>query len=152
MKKISFILAVALTATLSSCSFMSTTAKLTSTATIVQPITAVFADLKVSSKKIVYVYTPNQSVIAGGTNNAINTAVREALLANGNADVLVGIEKLIKYDEDGEIASITITGYPAKYVNFRSPSDEYLCEISKQESAGNSNQGASLFGKLKTSK
>jgi hypothetical protein len=59
--------------------------------------------------------------------------VREALLANGNADVLVGMNTQIKYDADGQPESITVTGYPAKYVNFRSPGDEYILKLKVDE-------------------
>ena len=65
-------------------------------------------------------FIPSKTVVIGGEENIINTAVREALLANGNADVLVGLEKQLKYNDKGEIESITVSGYPAKYVNFRS--------------------------------
>ena len=64
-----------------------------------------------------------------GEKNVIKTAVRETLLANGNADVLVGLNTQIKYDTKGQLESITVTGYPAKYVNFRSPSDEEILKL-----------------------
>ena len=59
-----------------------------------------------------------------------NDAELQKIIANGNSDVLVGLEKQIKYAGDGTIESVTVTGYPAKYVNFRSPGDDYLREMS----------------------
>ena len=79
--------------------------------------------------KISYFMIPSKTVQQGGENNVIKTAVREALLANGNADVLVGLNTQIKYDAKGQPESITVTGYPAKYVNFRSPSDEEILKL-----------------------
>lgn len=125
MKRLFFIvLAVSL---LASCSIP---AKLVNTATFVestanQPISAVFADLEVSPTKITYFMLPSKTVLAAGEDNVVKTAVREALIANGNADVLVCMNKQIKYDTKGQIESITVTGYPATYTNFRSAGDEY---------------------------
>lgn len=125
MKKL-FILAVA-AMTMASCSMP---ARLVNTAAhaknqAAQPFAAVFADLKVSPTKITYFMIPSKTVVAAGEENVVNSAVREALLANGNADVLVCMNTQIKYTTLGEIESITVTGYPATYVNFRSPSQEY---------------------------
>lgn len=121
-------------------------AKLTNTAThskvqVVQPTVAVLADLEVSPKKISYFFLPSQTVVNGGFENVVNTAVREALIANGNADVLVGLEQQIKYSGDGKVESITVSGYPAKYVNFRSPGDDYLRELAKNANGANGANG-----------
>ena len=105
-------------------------------ASVVQPVTAVLADLEVSPEKILFLYIPSNTVLQGGEANVINSAVREALLSNGNADVLVALEKQVKYGPDGKIESITVTGYPAKYVNFRSPGDDYLRNM--QQNVGDS--------------
>ena len=63
---------------------------------------------------------------------------------------MVGLEKQIKYNSKGEVESITVSGYPATYVNFRSPGDDYLLEISKNNTTGNSS--GSLLGKIKLGK
>jgi hypothetical protein len=91
------------------------------------------ADLEVVGEKISYFMIPSRTVLNGGEENVIKTAVREALLANGNADVLVALNTQIKYDADGQPESITVTGYPAKYVNFRSPGDEYILQQKSDE-------------------
>jgi len=153
MKKNLSTLAIVLTLAFVGCSAPT---KLTNTAThaninVAQPVTAVFADLDVSPKKVLFFYIPSKTVVNGGEENIINSAVREALLANDNADVLVGLEKQIKYAPDGTIESITVTGYPAKYVNFRSPGDDYLREISKDATSSQKGSG-SILSKLKLTK
>ena len=134
---------------LTSCSM----ARFTKTAThtevgVAKPITAVMADLEVSPAKISYLFIPSKTIKKGGADNVVNCAVQEALEANDNADVLVAIEKHIKYNDKGEVESVVVTGYPAKYVNFRSPGDDYIREISKSQPASGSGAG-SLLGKLK---
>lgn len=81
--------------------------------------TPVVADLKVSTEKITHFYRPSDIVLEGGYDNVLKTAISEALFSNDNADVLVGMETQVKYTPQGQVESITITGYPAKYVNFR---------------------------------
>ena len=159
MKKSLFIVLVA--ATFASCSVTApaSMAKLTNTSThskiqVIQPTVAVLADLEVSPNKISYFFLPSQTVVNGGFENVVNTAVREALIANGNADVLVALEQQIKYTSEGAVESITVSGYPAKYVNFRSPGDEYLRELAKssakETAKGESKAGMpSLLGGLK---
>jgi hypothetical protein len=147
MKK--FILVIATAIVLSSCgvSMPKPEPKLVSTSTHTKinaatPVVAVFADLEVSPDKITFFYLPSKTVVKGGIDNVIDSAVREALASNGNADVLVGLETQIKYNDLGEAESITVTGYPAKYVNFRNPGDDYLRTIGsaapaeKQEANG----------------
>lgn len=111
---------------------------------VAQPLVAVFADLDVSPTKITYFMMPSKTVRNGGYENVVNSAVREALLANGDADVLVGLETQVKYGSDGLVESITVSGYPAKYVNFRNAGDEYL----KNMQVPAENSTPSLFGKL----
>ncbi len=143
MKKL-FILAIAATLLTSCGSFTQTTVsntKFTSTSThtrvgVAKPITAVIADLDVSPKKITFLYIPSRAVRNGGFDNIVNCAVQEALRENGDADVLVALEQQVKYNTNGECESITVTGYPAKYKNFRSPGDDYILEMSKAPAAG----------------
>ena len=138
MKKL-FIFAIVATVLTSCGSFTQTTAsdtKFISTSThtrvgIAKPITAVIADLEVSPNKITFLYVPTKAVRNGGFENIVNCAVQEALRENGGADVLVALEQQVKYNNSGECESITVTGYPAKYKNFRSPGDNYILEMSK---------------------
>ena len=108
---------------------------------VVQPVVALLADLEVSPTKITYFFMPSQTIVNGGFDNIVNSAVREALIANGNADVLVGLEQQVKYSGNGAVESITVSGYPAKYVNFRSPGDEYLRSIAKPQPQPQSQSG-----------
>ena len=147
MKKLFLFLAVAVMAT--SCA---SSAKLISSAThskakVIQPITALYADLNVSPTKISHFLIPRKTVILGGYDNVINTAVREALIANGNADVLVALETQVKYTAAGEIESVTVTGYPATYTNFRSPSNDVLNTMAL--SGGPCSNNGGLAGGLK---
>lgn len=156
MKKIFTLVAVATMFTACSVSSLSM-ARLENTSThakvqVVQPVAAVLADLDVAPNKISYFFLPSQTVVKGGFDNVVNTAIREALIANGNADVLVALEQQVKYGADGNVESITVSGYPAKYVNFRSPGDEYLRELAKESNKTNNKQpqqpqqGVSLLG------
>ena len=149
MKKL-FVLALVV-ATFTSCgSLMQATtseSKFTCTAThtrvdVAKPITAVLADLEVSPRKISFLYVPSRAVRNGGFDNIVNYAVQEALRENGNADVLVALEQQVKYNTSGECESITVTGYPAKYKNFRSPGDDYLLQMPKAPAADDAKPAA----------
>ncbi len=115
-----------------------------------EPVAAVFADLDVAPAKISHLYIPTKTVRQGGYDNIVNSAVSEALASNGGADVLVALETQVKYNTKGEVESIAVSGYPAKYVNFRSPGDEYLREASKAQAASSS--APSFLGGLKLKK
>lgn len=138
MKKLLFGCLVAIMST--SCSV----AMLTNSATQEKPITAVVADLDVSPTKITKIYRPTTNVINGGYDNVVNTAIREALYENGDADVLVGLETQAKFNADGRVESIIITGYPAKYVNFRNASDEHLSLLLTQSNTSKSKKQGKL--------
>lgn len=149
MKHINLLAIVAILVLAASCS---SSAKLMNTATYqrmdFQPyVTPVQVDLEVSPKKIELFMTVSRTVAAGGYDNVVATAVKEALQSTGmDYDVLVGLQTQVKYFETGEIESINITGFPAKYVNFRS-NDQLPMTVSsvKEESAG----GLNLFSKKK---
>ena len=120
MKKLLFFTVVALAMT--SCSYIANTSTRDNMNVIA--VSPVIAELDVSKTKITYVYTPVPSSISAlGKENVINTAVKEALYENGNADVFVGLETQIKY-YGLKIDSVIVTGYPAKYKNFRSSRED----------------------------
>lgn len=132
-------------------------AKLVSSAThnkvsVVSPVAAVFADLEVSPEKISFFYIPSKTVVEGGYDNVVDSAVREALASNGNADVLVALETQVKYNAQGKPESITVTGYPAKYVNFRNAGDEYLRNLAPAAPATPAKSNAVAMPKLKLGK
>ena len=111
--------------TVVSCGMSSEAARVLSSATYhkmdFQPyVTPVQVDLQVSPKKIEYLMIVTDGVRAGGYDNVVSTAVKEALAANGGGDVIVGLQTQTKYNNRDEIESIYISGFPAYYVNFRS--------------------------------
>lgn len=88
--------------------------------------TVTVADVQVSEQKISFLYVPSKTVLDGGYDNVIRTAVREALLSAGEKyDVLMAKETQVKYSAEGKIESVYVTGYPGCYVNWRS-SDELV--------------------------
>ena len=122
MKKILFIIVVvATTLCFSSCSTLKNSA--TYSKTSINPVTAVMADVEVSPKKITHTYIPSKNVLKGGLKNVISSAVKEALEVHGSGDVLVALETQIKYKSLNKIESVTVSGYPAKYTNFKNVND-----------------------------
>lgn len=111
--------------TMTSCSIVSKTA---TTRDVTAPLAAaVIGDLDVSNQKITYTLIPPQKIRRGGLQNCINTAISEALANNGGGDVLIETQKAIveRYGFGGrKIKSVTVTGYPAKYKNFRAADEE----------------------------
>ena len=77
----------------------------------------------------------------------IATAVKEALDVYGG-DVLLGLETQMSYNSEGKIMSINITGFPAKYVNFRPATDLPPVAPEKAE-AKSGGPGLPIFGKKK---
>lgn len=122
MKKIVFLfLAVA---ALSSCSLTKSAVKTTSVTAPV--LSATVVSLDVAAKPITYTYVPTHNEAKKLSFDAIlNNAMYEALKEHGSGDVLVQVSYKVegkgfgKYV--GKVRRLTITGYPAKYVNFRTP-------------------------------
>lgn len=106
----------------------STVYKTATTREITAPLAAaVIGDLEVSNQKITYTLYPSNKVRKVGLRNCINTAISEALEKNGGGDVLVETQEAIiqRYGFFGKkIKSVTVTGYPAKYKNFRSADEQ----------------------------
>ncbi len=117
MKK--FLLFVAVAFAMASCSTTKQTATYRNVDVANPFTTPVVADLEVSSTKIRYEYEPSKVVARAGKDNVLNMAISRALYQNGNADVLVSLETMVKYNSSGKVTSVIITGYPAKYKNFR---------------------------------
>ena len=123
MKKLYLFLLVVFVLGLSSCK------STRSTATYQDPIntlrTVTVADLDVAETRISYTYRPSCAVRLGGSQNVIKTAVQEALKAYGSGDILIGLEyttisRWTIFPFLSPIREITVTGRPAKYVNFHS--------------------------------
>ncbi|MGM9768106.1 MAG: hypothetical protein ACI3Z0_06555 [Candidatus Cryptobacteroides sp.] len=121
MKKYLLILAVALIS--ASCSTVLTTTATYDDADATFRPTISVADVEVSGAKISYTYIPTKQIRKGGTANIINEAVRQALRSAGNYDVLVAKETSITVKKKffgSKISSVTVTGFPGNYVNWRS--------------------------------
>lgn len=120
MKKIFFVMLIA-----SLCTSCSVLRKSTSTTQNVESSlrSATIADLVVSNQKISYTYKPNKQDRKAGINHVVGNAVAAALKNNGNADVLVErqYEAIYRVRLFGakKIKTVTVTGYPATYKNFR---------------------------------
>lgn len=94
----------------------------------VQPVGVLIADLDVSPRRITYTMNPHKRIQRGGYENVKSTAIREALKKNGGGDVLVALEvqtRQVRFLAWRKIKSITVSGYPATYKNFRSPEKDY---------------------------
>lgn len=91
---------------------------------------ATVADLQVGNR-VTYTYSPKKEIRKMGLANCKKAAIHEVLLANGNADLLLEPQFVISR-KDGlfvhKITSITVSGRPATYKNFRSLSDDIWCD------------------------
>lgn len=88
------------------------------------------ADLNVSADRVTYTMTPGKEIQRAGLANVKKAVESQALTMNGNADVLVEPEYIIKQKRGlfrRTITSITVTGRPAKYTNFHSLNDSVWC-------------------------
>lgn len=74
----------------------------------------VVADLEVSQQRVSYTKTFN---ITGESNSTAKNEVIRELLKQYNSDVL--IEPIFESTKTGSKLELTVTGFPAKYKNFR---------------------------------
>lgn len=119
MKK-KFVFCIVLSAALASCTTVSKTATTVDVNNTLPSNSEV--DLEISPNKVNYVYRTTSKVRRGGRQNVVNSAVQAALKAHGDADVLIAPEyELMKKKGlfGSKIKTVTVTGYPAKYKNFR---------------------------------
>ena len=122
MKKF-FIFAIAALA-MASCTTMTKTARTESIPYAMY--NANVADLEVGDR-VSYTMTPSKSIRRVGDDNVKKAAIQEVLVQNGNADLLVEPQFVISKRKGmfgTKITSITVTGRPAKYKNFRSLDDK----------------------------
>lgn len=123
---------------------------------------ATVADLEVSDQRITYTMTPKKSVQRAGYENVKRAVEAEALEANGKADVLVEPQYVIEKKRSlfgSKITSITVSGRPAYYTNFRSLPDSVWsnpvfrgAKVVYVSNGGGVNKGIGGFlGKLKNS-
>ncbi len=76
------------------------------------------AELDVSPTKIYFNYLPTKQDCKTGLKNVINNAVTDALKEH-RADVLVGMQWDALTKKHGKVRKVTVSGYPAKYKNFK---------------------------------
>lgn len=99
--------------------------------TTVQPrveATTKVVNLDIAEKPFTYNYIPtDQDGKNLSQDQLLNNAIYMALKAYGNADVMVNVNHYITIKKGlfgQRVSSIEITGYPAKYINFRQPTEE----------------------------
>lgn len=83
------------------------------------------ADLEVG-ERISYTLVPKYEIRKGGEANCKKAAIHEALLQAGNADLLVEPQFIVSRKSGlfiNKVTSVTVSGRPAKYKNFRSLND-----------------------------
>ena len=122
MKKLLFFIVIG--ATFSSCASLNrATVVSTSTPAPIRTTTAV-ANLDVGETRISYTYVPSKADSKRLSEaQLIDNAIYMALKEHGNADVLVKVNYYItRKTFPKRIQSISLSGYPAKYVDFRQPS------------------------------
>lgn len=108
---------------LASCSVNRAAVSTTSVQTPVVSTTIV--SLEVAKKPITYTYHPNRQERRLSVSQLVNNATYEALQKQSNADELVKVSYYVN-GKTGllgivKVRSVTITGYPATYKNFREP-------------------------------
>ena len=149
MKKVLLLTCVAFA--LTSCVTTVKTAKTAETKSSL--LTATVADLDVSPTRVTYTMSPSAEIRRAGLNNVKQAAVQECLKQNGNADVLVDVEYVIKQENNfisKRITSITVSGHPAKYKGYRSLKDDVWTSSAFMENYQNAIQrptGGGLFKK-----
>lgn len=148
MKKVFLLLSVAMS--IASCT---TTTKTSATAEMPTSLySATVASLKVAPERITYTMKPNKAIRRGGLSNVKRAVENEALTQNGNADVLVEPQYIISKRRglfSSKVTSITVTGRPAKYVDFHSLNDSVWCDpIFRANNANVVKRGGGLFSKV----
>ena len=124
MNNVKGFMALAAVVLLSSCITTTKTARTASTSATIKNATV--ADLRVTDHRVTYTMSPSKAIQRGGLSNVKQAAIQEALTLNGNADVLVEPEFVIEQERSlfgSRINSITVTGRPAYYENFRTLPD-----------------------------
>lgn len=90
--------------------------------------TTTIATLDVSPERISYVYYPElKDSKRLSEKQLIRNAIFMALKENGNADELVEVNCYVSLKRGffgKRVKSIAVAGYPAKYKNFREPTDK----------------------------
>ena len=113
---------------LSSCQTITKTARTADIGTSLQ--SATIADLEVDDQRITHTMSPSKEIQRGGLNNIKQAVEYEALNKYGNADILLEPQYVISKKQTlfrSKITSISVSGRPARYKNFRSLHDSVWC-------------------------
>ena len=125
MKKTIVFISLSTIMLLSSCVTTTKTARIVETKSSINNATV--ADLRVADQRVTYTMIPSKEVQRAGLDNVKQAALQEALTKNGNADVMVEPEYVISMKKNfmsgKKVTSITVTGRPAYYENFRTLDD-----------------------------
>lgn len=122
MKKQVCLIAGAALMVLSSCSVTQQTASTLESEAAVRNFTV--ADLDVSPNRVTSTLQPDKATRRAGEQNVKRAVESKALKENGNGDVLVDPEFIIKRKGvSKKISEITVSGHPAKFKNYRSLND-----------------------------
>lgn len=88
------------------------------------------ADLDVADERITHMIVPTEELLRGGEQNVKRAVEQEALTKYGNADILLEPQYVITKRRGlfrSKITSITVSGRPARFRNFRSLNDSVWC-------------------------
>lgn len=150
-KSVLWILSILL---LASCNTMMRTARTAEVSNSLR--TATVVDLKpATDQRITHTMRPSDDICRGGENNVKRAVEAEALEKYGNADVLLEPQYVISKRQGllrSRITSITVSGRPAYYTNFRTLNDTVWCNpvfrgVSPQSYRQTPYVGRSLFAK-----
>ncbi len=151
MKKLLFIAVIG--ATLSSCASLNRATVISTNAPAPVRATTTVANLEINKNRISYTYVPSKADSKHLSKaQLIDNAIYMALKENGNADVMVKVNYFITQKKfPKRIKSISLSGYPAKYVNFRQPTDvdyENFEKLPQSEINVQFEEPSSFFGKM----
>ncbi len=123
MKKLLFFIVVG--ATLSSCASLNRATVVSTSAPAPIKSTTTVANIEVGEKRISYTYVPSKADSKRLSEaQLLDNAIYMALQENGNADILVKVNYYItRKTFPKRIQSISVSGYPAKYVDFHQPTE-----------------------------
>ena len=124
MKRI-YILLVGATALLSSCNTLNKTARTAETPANLRTATVVDI-VPATDTRITHTLYPDASLHRAGENNIRHAVEHEALVKYGNADVLLEPQYIVHKQRGlfrSKITSITVSGRPAYYTNYRALND-----------------------------
>lgn len=128
MKRISLLL-FSSALLLSSCHTLTQTARTAEVGSSLQNATVVDI-VPATDHRITHTLKPSQALQRGGMNNIKQAVEAEALVKYGNADVLLEPQYVIEKQQGllrSKVTSITVSGRPAYYTNFRALHDSVWC-------------------------